>query len=208
MSEPNWDDVRYLLHYKDSGALHIYPASNAVGHGFPETLLRTVTDGIDAEKAFLEFQAANPKRREVLASVWYQIPGKPWYRIEIRKAPDTIGSVVGDLSGKRLPKRPRGSSGERCDNVARYVEVAKASPMVGVALRTVCTCGLTHFAKALDGYRAATDVPISVVDGILGVTRPIDLGYRISGPWVAAQQGGEFPHAVYRAPVERIEDGQ
>ncbi|MGW2539289.1 hypothetical protein ACWC5I_00055 [Kitasatospora sp. NPDC001574] len=208
MSEPNWDDMRYLLHYKDSGSLHIFPAANVVGHGFPEIRLRDVTDGIDAEKAFLEYQEASPKRREVLAPVWYQIPGKPWYRIEIRNAPDTIGSLIGDASRKRLPKRSRGSSGERCDNVARFVEVAKASVMVGVALRTVCTCGITHFAKALDGYQTATAVPIAVVDGILGVTRLIDLGYRVSGPWTATQQGGEFPHVVYRAPVERIEDGQ
>ncbi|MEU5383703.1 hypothetical protein [Kitasatospora cineracea] len=207
MLEPDWEDVRYLLHCGDAGVAQIFPAANAVGHGFPETSLRNVTDGIDAEKAFQEFQAANPKRREVLVPVWYQVPwNSTWYRAEIRKAPDTVGSVVGDVSGKRLPKRPRGSSGERCDNVARFVEVAKASPMVGVALRTVCTCGAVHFAKALDGFKAATDVPIGTVEGILGVTRRIDLGYRISGPWAATQQSGEFPHIVYRAPLERLSE--
>ncbi|MFJ5066500.1 hypothetical protein ACIQC7_08795 [Kitasatospora sp. NPDC088556] len=207
MSEPNWDDVPYLLHYEDAGLAHIFPAMNAVGHGFPETHLRDVTDGIDAERAFLEFQAANPKRREILVPVWYQIPGKPWYRAEIRKAPETIGSLVGSVEGKRLPKRPRSYNRDACGGPAAFVEMANPSPFVGVGVRLVCPCGLTHWAKAVDGYRSAADVPIKVVEGLIrrqtyrNVHRRWE-GLKIAGEWVAMSDGEEFPHVVYRASVK------
>ena len=84
MSEPNWDDVPYLLHFENLGRAQVFPAANRVGHGMPSHDLRDVTDGIDAEKAFKEFVEAN-RLDWRLAPVWYRIPDwdQPWYRIEI-----------------------------------------------------------------------------------------------------------------------------
>lgn len=112
---------------------------------------------------------------------------------------DSAGSVVLDKFERKFP-RPE------CDDTAQYVEVAKASPFVRPAVRLICTCGLNHWARAIDRYEDAESIPQRVIaDDIARLhyrtsDREWD-GYRISGPWVAAHAGTDFPHIAYRAPV-------
>jgi len=125
----------------------------------------------------------------------------------VREDPTTITvqrrRLLGEVSaGQPVPVRKanrRGPVQEQpaCSGVAHFVDVAKASSMVGVAVRLVCPCGSTHWAKGVDGgYKSAETVPVEeIARHIRGE------GYEIAGDWSVRAIGGEFPHTVHRAPV-------
>ncbi|MBD0739821.1 hypothetical protein [Streptomyces sp. CBMA29] len=112
---------------------------------------------------------------------------------------DSAGSVV-------LNKFTWKVSRPACDDTARYVEVAKASPFVRPAVRLICTCGLDHWARAIDGYEDAASIPLRVIADHIARRHYLPTeqeweGYATCGPWVAAHAGTDFPHIVYRAAV-------
>lgn len=85
-----------------------------------------------------------------------------------------------------------------CDDTGRSVVLDKASPLVGVALSLVCTCGATHYARAIDGAssieRAQTAPQLARVLRAWEVT--------LTGPWTAQLRTDHgFRRTAYTAPV-------
>nr|WP_202447108.1 hypothetical protein [Streptomyces sp. SID5468] len=159
--------------------------------------LGKAADSIDAEKAFNEY-AEMGRLGYRLGSVWHRVPGTRRYRVVV-----TVHPTVGELAGAVEKPQPRALRSERpkCDGTARYVEVYQASPFVGASVALRCTCRLTHWAQAVDGYlyEGAAAVPLATVVAVIERDH-----YEVSGDWTAHEDGTEFPFVRYVAPVVRV----